>query len=48
MSKSTLIRGGTVVNADCSERTDVLISDGRIVALGEKLPGDTTIDAGGC
>ena len=35
MSKSTLIRGGTVVNADCSERADVLIKDGKIVAVGE-------------
>jgi dihydroorotase-like cyclic amidohydrolase len=26
---TTLIRGGTVVNADLSERADVLIKDGR-------------------
>jgi dihydropyrimidinase len=31
---TTLIRGGTVVNADLSERADVLISDGKIVAVG--------------
>ena len=30
-----LIRGGTVVNADCSERADVLIKDGKIIAVGE-------------
>ncbi len=45
---TTLIRGGTVVNADISERADVLIKDGKIVAVGEGLTGDTVIDAGGC
>ena len=30
-----LIRGGTVVNADVSERADVLVKDGKIVAVGE-------------
>ena len=45
---STLIRGGTVVNHDHSARADVLIDDGKIVAVGEKLSGTTTIDAGGC
>jgi hypothetical protein len=29
MPKTTLIRSGTVVNADLSERADVLISMGR-------------------
>ena len=45
---TTLIRGGTVVNHDLSERADVLIQDGKIVAVGDKLMGDTIIDAGGC
>ena len=45
---TTLIRGGTVVNADLSERVDVLIGDGKIIAVGSGLAGDTTIDAGGC
>ncbi len=45
---TTLIRGGTVVNHDLSERADVLIQDGKIVAMGDKLMGDTIIDAGGC
>ena len=45
---STLIRGGTVVNHDHSVRADVLIDGGKIVAVGEKLSGTTTIDAGGC
>src|SRR5882672_2983821 len=45
---STLIRGGTVVNHDHSRRADVLVDEGRIVALGDKLSGSDTIDAGGC
>jgi dihydropyrimidinase len=45
---TTLIRGGTVVNADLSERADVLIKDGKIIAVGLGLTGDTVIDAGGC
>ncbi|MGL5117213.1 MAG: amidohydrolase family protein, partial [Beijerinckiaceae bacterium] len=51
MSKPILIRGGTVINHDHSKRADVLVSDGRIVAVGESLsaPGDAdVIDAGGC
>ena len=45
---SILIRGGTVVNHDHSRRADVLIDDGKIVAVGDKLSGTETIDAGGC
>ena len=48
---ATLIRGGTVVNHDHSRRADVLIEDGKIVAVGEKLVSGTAadmIDAGGC
>ena len=44
---SILIRGGTVVNHDHSRRADVLIDDGKIVAIGDKLSGSETIDAGG-
>ncbi|MHB2166346.1 dihydropyrimidinase [Alsobacter sp. R-9] len=46
-----LIRGGTVVNHDTSRRADVLVEDGRIVAVAEKLDipaGAEVIDAGGC
>jgi len=45
-----LIRGGTVVNADASQRADVLCVDGRIAAVGTiaDAPSDATvIDAGG-
>ena len=46
---SLLIRGGTVVNADCAFRADVLCVDGRIAAVGTNLDdtGATVIDAGG-
>ena len=43
-----LIKNGTVVNADFSEKADVLIEDGKIIAVGKSLKGDTTIDAAGC
>ncbi|HEY0699349.1 MAG TPA: dihydropyrimidinase [Micromonospora sp.] len=39
---STLIKNGTVVNADAAVRADVLVRDGRIVALG--AGGDWTAD----
>ena len=47
---STLIRGGTVVDADTQWRADVLIAEGKIAAVGEGLEapaGATVIDAGG-
>ena len=47
---TTLIRGGTVVNADRAFRADVLIEGDTIAAVGEDLPvpvGATVIDAGG-
>jgi dihydropyrimidinase len=45
-----LIRGGTVVNHDASQKADVLVEGGRIVAVGRDLEapaGATVIDAGG-
>ena len=45
------IKGGTVVNADVSQRADVLTDGGKIVAVGSKLDvpaGTETVDAGGC
>ncbi|HQX61553.1 MAG TPA: dihydropyrimidinase, partial [Burkholderiaceae bacterium] len=47
---TTLIRGGTVVNADRQFRADVLCVDGKIHSVGDKLDapaGAQTIDAGG-
>ena len=48
---STLIRGGTVVDAESSYRADVLLADGKIAAIGEGLEtpaGAQVVDAGGC
>ncbi|MFZ0500983.1 MAG: dihydropyrimidinase [Steroidobacteraceae bacterium] len=45
-----LIRGGTVVNADCARRADVLCAQGVIVNVGESLQAPTgvqVLDAGG-
>jgi imidazolonepropionase-like amidohydrolase len=50
-STPTLIRGGTVLDGDGGEfaNTDVLMRDGRIVAVGQGLAGEgaTVIDASG-
>ena len=46
-----LIRGGTIVNHDHSQRADIVIRDGLIAAIGADLEapsGTQTIDAGGC
>jgi len=45
----TLIKGGTIVNADASTRADVLIDGERIALIGEALEveADRTIDAAG-
>ena len=45
-----LIRGGTVVNADMSQRADVLVDGGAIKAVGADLQapsGAEIVDAGG-
>jgi len=42
-----VIRGGTVVTAAEQFRADVGISGGRVAALGERLAGARTLDAGG-
>jgi dihydropyrimidinase len=47
---AVLVRGGTVVNADCSQRADVLIEGGTIAAVGANLEtpaGAEIVDAGG-
>ena len=46
-----LVEGGSVVAADGVRRADVLVVDGRIAALGERIdaPGDAAVlDASGC
>jgi dihydroorotase len=44
----TVVKGGTVVDATGTRRADVVIADGRIVAVGENLDAKTVIDASGC
>src|SRR5689334_25217403 len=47
---SILIRGGTIVTADRTFRSDVHCAEGQIKAIGDKLDvpaGTKTIDAGG-
>ena len=43
-----LIRGGTVIEPTGSRRADVLVDSGVVVAIGEDLRGDKTLDADGC
>ena len=45
-----LVRGGTVVDGGIRGGLDVLLTDGRVAAVGEDLaaPGVRQIDAGGC
>jgi len=45
---STVIKGGTVVNADRSFSADVLVENGTITGVGTNLSADTTLDASGC
>ena len=45
----TLIKGGTIVNADATSRADVLVDGERIALIGEELDAtaDRTVDAAG-
>ncbi len=45
---SKVIKGGTVVTADLSYKADVLVDGGKIIAIGENLSGDETLDATDC
>ncbi|MBI2709936.1 MAG: dihydroorotase [Actinobacteria bacterium] len=42
------IKGGRVLDASGARAADVLVDDGRIVAVGADLAGDRVLDAGGC
>ena len=44
----TLIKNGSVVFKDCVKKNDILIENGKIIALGEEISGaDEVIDAAG-
>ncbi len=45
---TTVIKGGTIVTADLTYASDVLIDGGVITAIGGNLTGDRVLDAGGC
>ena len=42
---SKIIKGGTIVEADRTYVSDILIEGEKIAAICENLKGDTTIDA---
>lgn len=48
MSKSVVIKGGTVVNPDGQSRVDVRIENGKVVEVGANLSADVQLDASGC
>ncbi|WP_319519404.1 dihydropyrimidinase [uncultured Martelella sp.] len=45
---SKVIKGGTIVTADLTYKSDVKIEDGKIIEIGPDLSGDETLDATGC
>jgi dihydropyrimidinase len=45
---TTVIKGGTIVTADLSYRSDVKIDDGKIIEIGTDLSGDVVLDASDC
>ena len=48
MSKSVVIKGGTILNQSGELRADVRIENEKIVEVGTKLNGDIELDASGC
>jgi len=48
MSKSIVIKGGTVVNRSSQEVADVKIENDCVVEVGKNLKGDIQLDASGC
>lgn len=48
MSKSIVIKGGTIINPDGEIRADVRIARGQIVEVATGLSGEIQLDASGC
>ncbi|MCX6531508.1 MAG: dihydroorotase [Actinobacteria bacterium] len=48
MSKSVVIKGGTIVNPDGQSRVDVRIENGKVVEVAVNLSADVQLDASGC
>ena len=47
MSKSVVIKGGTIVNRDSEIKSDVRIENGVIVEVAKNLKADVQLDASG-
>ena len=43
-----VLKGGTVLDQSGRREADVAVEDGRVVAVGASLDGDTVLDASGC
>ena len=48
MSKSVVIKGGTIVNRGSEIKSDVRIENGVIVEVAKNLKADVQLDASGC
>ena len=48
MSKSIVIKGGTVINRDSQKIVDVKIENDFVTEVGKNLKGDIQLDASGC
>ena len=48
MSKSVVIKGGTVINRNSQEVADVKIENDCVTEVGKNLKGDINLDASGC
>ena len=48
MSKSVVIKGGTILNQDGELRADVKIENEKIIEVGKNLKADIELDASGC
>jgi fermentation-respiration switch protein FrsA (DUF1100 family) len=48
MSKSVVIKGGTVINRNSQEVADVKIENDCVTEVGKNLKGDIQLDASGC
>ena len=48
MSKSVVIKGGTILNQNGELRADVRIDNEIVVEVGANLKGDVELDASGC
>ena len=48
MSKSVVIKGGTVINRNSQEVADVNIENDCVTEVGKNLKGDIHLDASGC